>query len=70
MRQLFIKSLSLKILQRDSTILMEDMLVTKKPGVGIRTREIPQCIGRTLQQDIPSLPIDYYDGKILNERCH
>jgi N,N'-diacetyllegionaminate synthase len=51
MRELFTRSLALKKSQLAGTVLTAEMLTTKKPGTGIASKDLDQCIGKTLRHD-------------------
>lgn len=54
MRELFNKSVALRTDQKKSTLLTENMLTLKKPGIGIPAKEMHKCIGKTLKRDVSS----------------
>lgn len=54
MRDLFTKSLTLKVNQPAGTVLASDMLTVKKPGTGILIKDKYLCIGKKLVSDTPA----------------
>jgi N-acetylneuraminate synthase len=65
MRALFTKSVAPKKPLKAGTVILRDMLTSKKPGTGIPADEIQQLVGRTLVRDVhPNrlLKRDDYDG--------
>lgn len=54
MRDLFMKSVALKIDAPSGTVISEDMLTPKKPGTGIPFTEKEKVIGKKLKKDVPA----------------
>lgn len=49
---LFGRSLAVKEAQRAGTVLSEEMVVLKKPGIGLPAAKLPEYVGRRLARDV------------------
>lgn len=52
MRELFHKSVALKLSLKAGTKLSEEHLTMKKPGTGIPAQDMQKCIGKVLKRDV------------------